>query len=286
MLQLRNPKKSNTMTKKKDRTIPWGAYKLSLLLRMFLIIKYIGLSRGCLRHKILEFISYHHKQAFVDYKRYGLKFRLSIRNNNTDAKILTTSKSYEKEELDYLYKYCKGNHFIDIGANTGFYSLSLGAVSNSSKILSIEPNPNTSEILEFNILSNDLTSRIKVEKCGIGDKKESTFYSSGDLGSVSILKINDQQNESFKMSTMPLLEIINRNKITNIDAIKIDIEGMECSALVPFFKNSKTELFPKCIILEHNHDEFWEEDLISILSDVGYTIKHKNRSNYILALIN
>ena len=214
----------------------WGKYRLNFFLKSLLVFKYLGLSRGGLRHIILNIIIKCHPFLYVDYNYLGCKFRLSIKNNNTDAKILTTSKDYEKDELEFLCKFLKGNYFLDIGANTGYYSLLIAKKIKNCQILAIEPNPKTYRILEFNISANNLDSRIKIERSGIGENEVSTFHSSGDLGSVSLFKSDDGQYESFSLKTQTLEETIQKHNITKIDAIKIDIEGMENIALQQFFE--------------------------------------------------
>ena len=59
---------------------------------------------------------------------------------------------------------------------------------------------------------------------------------------------------------------------------------MENIALQQFFKECPKELYPKCIVLEHNHSKLWKDDLIKSLIKYGYSVELKNRSNYILTI--
>jgi len=218
--------------------------------------------------------------GLIDIKRFGIKFRLNIHSNTTDAKILTSSKIYDKKELFFLKEYVNDGTFVDIGANTGYYTLFLTKYT-PCNVIAIEPNPKTLELLKENIKINELNDRVYVVSKGIGSSEYSTLYSSGDLGSVSMHQKNNK-SESIQIKTDSLLNIINENKIKKIDAIKIDIEGMEDQALIPFFKEAPKEFNPKCIVLEHNHSELWKEDLLNFLRKNNYNVIYQNKSNSML----
>ena len=66
--------------------------------------------------------------------------------------------------------------------------------------------------------------------------------------------------------------------------LKIDIEGYEDKALIPFFHKAKKSLFPTNILIEHSGKQFWENDLIKFLLELGYKKVFKNKSNLALSL--
>ncbi|MFM7083778.1 MAG: methyltransferase, partial [Hyphomicrobium sp.] len=73
--------------------------------------------------------------------------------------------------------------------------------------------------------------------------------------------------------------------LNNIDLIKIDIEGYEDKALIPFFKEAPRKLYPKAIIIENNEKD-WETDVISYACSLGYKkIVIPTSNNIILSLI-
>ena len=72
-------------------------------------------------------------------------------------------------------------------------------------------------------------------------------------------------------------------KIENISAMKIDVEGNEESVIIPFIENANKKLLPLIIIIENNKNS-WKTDLIKLLEEKGYLIKKKTRMNYILEL--
>ena len=47
--------------------------------------------------------------------------------------------------------------------------------------------------------------------------------------------------------------------------MKIDIEGHEDKALLPFFEEVNKDLYPEIILIEHTSNENWSLDIISYL---------------------
>ena len=66
--------------------------------------------------------------------------------------------------------------------------------------------------------------------------------------------------------------------------MKIDIEGHEDRALVPFLQNAPKELWPKRIVLEHAHEKQWQLDLIKALAKSEYTLMGTTRANSLFQL--
>ena len=65
---------------------------------------------------------------------------------------------------------------------------------------------------------------------------------------IAIVAVDENIQSDIKINT--LKNIIKENNIENIYGLKIDIEGHEDKALVPFLLNSKDSLLPKKIVIE------------------------------------
>ena len=109
----------------------WGHYappKSSWPLRLLIAI---GLAHGSIKKNIIRnwIDSY---GSLVDVEYSGIKYRLNLLNNITDLRILTSHKRYDRKEINALKVACKSGNFIDLGANIGFYSLSLAAAGAKS----------------------------------------------------------------------------------------------------------------------------------------------------------
>lgn len=261
----------------------FGFYKPGGTTVFLEFLRKLGLSRGFIRRQIYK--SWKNQgYEIVDATIHGIKYRLNIRDNTTDRKILTTSKFYDHHEIEALAKAADPSQqdkvFLDIGANTGHYSLSL-AQRGFTKIIAIEPNPPTLKLLSFNVKINNLDSVITIVPLCIGDGTKYPFYSNGGLGTASVFKEEGDDSPPIYVASDTLMNILKNQNILKIDALKIDIEGFEDRALFPFFEAAPESLWPKCIVIEPNSTS-WEKDILSRLETLGYVRTVRTRGNVIL----
>ena len=223
----------------------------------------------------------------VDIEYSGIRYRLNLLNNITDLRILTSHKRYDRKEINALKAACKSGTFIDLGANIGFYSLSLAAAG--AKVIAVEPNPKTLDRLSYNTELNEFAPNITIIPVGVGEEGTFQLVSSGDLGSANIRPNNSINNESgnhesVTVQVRPLLDILHEQGVVKVDGLKVDIEGMEDRALLPFFKNAPTSLWPKCIVIEHCTRDHWDYDILSHMLSNGYKLGLQTRANSVLHL--
>ena len=276
-------------TGNKEKTDPpthvfdWGHYAPPTSAKVLLYIISAGISRGSVR-KIIFRIWKRFYPNIVDINKWGIKFRLNISDNNTDAKILTSSKIYDKEEILFLRKVCNDGIFVDIGANIGYYSLS-ALTSGAAKVIAIEPNLPTYSRLQFNIQSNGFKDQenIITLPLGVGPQGKMKLYSKDkDLGSATLIKPETNTGFQTSIQTRPLADILSTYSIEYISCIKVDIEGAEDQALVPYLHDLNPKLLPKSLIIEHCHNKYWKTNLLHLLQNIGYRQHLKNKSNIIL----
>ena len=240
----------------------WFSKRLIFLLRKIAIL----LSRDC-----------------IDTNLFGAKLRLYTKGNISEKRALFSPQIFEKDERDFIKSRCKDNSvFIDIGSNIGLYSFSVGSVYKefkNTKIFSIEPHPSLFQRLKYNALQNkDIP--INPREIALMDKSGEFKLDTPDenLGQGKISNAGNQ-----KVIGKNLIDFIKDEKIENISAMKIDVEGNEESVIIPFIENANKKLLPLIIIIENNKSS-WKTDLIKLLVEKGYLIKKKTRMNYILEL--
>ena len=241
----------------------WFSKRLIFLFRKIAIL----LSRDC-----------------IDTNLFGAKLRLYTKGNISEKRALFSPQIFEKDERDFIKSRCKDNSvFIDIGSNIGLYSFSVGSVYKefkNTKIFSIEPHPSLFQRLKYNALQNkDIP--INPREIALMDKSGEFKLDTPNenLGQGKISKTGSQ-----KVIAKNLIDFIKDEKIENISAMKIDVEGNEESVIIPFIENANKKLLPLIIIIENNKNS-WKTDLIKLLEEKGYLIKKKTRMNYILELI-
>ena len=235
----------------------------------------------------------------IDIHVGGLNLRCYFIDNYSEKKFVFTPWRYDKQERELLAQVLeKGGTFVDIGANIGIYTLTAAKTMTGKKgiIIAFEPNPETFARLMFNLRSNiadfDNQPEIKALNIGVADK-ETTFTLQVDhanLGASSIRSKNRQQEKTApgKTGTMeitcrPLLDILKEFSITRIDALKIDIEGAEDIALMPFLEKAPDSLLPGILLIE-NSAHLWERDVFGRAAERGYTKVFRNRMNTVLSL--
>jgi FkbM family methyltransferase len=87
-------------------------------------------------------------------------------------------RNYEAPLPEIIAKLCRGLNpiFVDVGANTGYYSL-LAIASGASKVFAFEPVPSIHEIFTKNIKESAMTRQITLFELGIGEANGSfTLY--------------------------------------------------------------------------------------------------------------
>lgn len=267
-----------------DKIPPWGTYSPNLKASYLRFLTATGVVRGNVTKKVALLWKRLHGNL-VDIQIRRIKYRMDLSNNTTDTKVLCSSKEYDGKELSALKNSCKNGVFVDAGANVGYYSLAL-AKSGAARVLAIEPNPPTLARLLFHIQINQFNNLITAIPTGIGPEGESTFFSTGDLGSASLIEDKSLQSRAITIQTRPLLDLIREHGIDKIDGLKIDVEGMEDRALLPFFEKAPTSLWPSCLVIEHCHHKEWDVDIISYLLKNGYRQTDQTRANTIFKLKN
>ena len=240
----------------------WFSKRLIFLFRKIAIL----LSRDC-----------------IDTNLFGAKLRLYTKGNVSEKRALFSPQIFEKDERDFIKSRCKDNSvFIDIGSNIGLYSFSVGSVYKefkNTKIFSIEPHPSLFQRLKYNALQNkDIP--INPREIALMDKSGEFKLDTPDenLGQGKI-----SNSGKHTVIAKNLTDFIKEEKIENISAMKIDVEGNEESVIIPFIENTNKKLLPLIIIIENNKSS-WKTDLIKLLEEKGYLIKKKTRMNYILEL--
>lgn len=172
---------------------------------------------------------------------------------------------YEKEQLTFLNEISKKNqitHFLDIGANIGYYSLYFNDIHN---VYAFEPNKKNLTILKENNELNNFD--IKIYGFGLSNLNSETeiWYTNKDkMGGSAIFDKNDPELKKYdpkniireKISTKKLDEVINVNRSKIL--VKIDVERHEKKVLEGMKKIiQNNNIFMQIEIGEQNKNEIF-----------------------------
>lgn len=235
-----------------DHDAPWGKWKASglaaLSLRLIDTLPPHGIFRKLaflLRKPIKG-----GQQTIYDREIWGLKLRLSARGNLTEQRWLTMVNFHDKPEREALASFLgPGSVFMDVGANAGFYSFwVLSQQHPGLRVLAVEPTPEMLERMRFNLKTNQLDDRICLFPCAVTAEPCEVFIEqhSENLGQTGV----QTSGSGVKVAGLPLLQLLEQAGVSKLDALKIDIEGLEVPVLESFFANAPQALWPRMVIGE------------------------------------
>ncbi len=156
-------------------------------------------------------------------------------------------EAFERPLPHYLFRTALAapGLIIDIGANTGFYSLLAACASAGNRVLACEPVPAILDILERNIRENQLQDRIRVVQFAIGDRNGSAdlYIPSQEHGLIETsasLRYDFKQDHSGRVpvSVRTLDRVLFRPSLMfrRVTLIKIDVEGHEAAVIAGAYR--------------------------------------------------
>jgi FkbM family methyltransferase len=141
--------------------------------------------------------------------------------NQTDAILKQIN---EERMYDPIFVDRSAMTVLDLGANCGLFSLY--AADSCSRLISVEPTPNT-----FSVLTEIVKDRSNITplQLAIGPHNELiSFFINENSTTNSMLNRNGQET---KVQCMTLETLFHMQELDHVDFIKCDIEGSEMQAL-------------------------------------------------------
>jgi FkbM family methyltransferase len=223
----------------------------------------------------------------LDTEVWGLKLRLFPSGNLSEARILFMPQQWDWQERELLALRKKaGFVFVDVGANVGGYSWWMHSVLGSNAtIVAIEPDPQLVAGLEATVSWNACENvRVVASAVGASEGEGTLFVRSGNLGENSLERAGVPDSAIVRteaVAVRPLAMVLQGEGITFVDALKIDIEGMELPVMEAFFGEAPDELWPTLIITEFK-DTAGHRDLRELLERNGYGSLLKTKLNLVM----
>ena len=208
--------------------------------------------------------------------------RLYIYPGDQISRGIFLTGSYEPNQFFLLNGLLKeGMTFIDIGANTGLYTLfAAKKVGKQGIVLAIEPSNREFERLRENVKLNALTN-VRFLQFAVSDHhKEAELLVATEersahntLGAFAYDSVVLQTKE--RVSVEKLDDVVRKEELRHVDVIKMDIEGSEMSALQGAIGTLRQ--FHPLIILELSDRTLryqgWSSQYVwQFLSENGYVI--------------
>jgi FkbM family methyltransferase len=241
-----------------------------------------GLKRGAFRPMMSRLVNLL-RAGPVDVHYQGAAFRLHHQMSATERGALFNA-DYNREELDFLRAHVPvGGTFVDLGANVGTYALVLSRHTGAGgKVIAVEPHPVIHARLAFNRNASAADQvRLVAAAAGPADG-ELLIETDGDNLGASHVVSGAPSAGAIKVPSLRLVRILGDAGTASVDALKIDIEGFEDRALIPFFEEAPPSLWPRAVVIEHLSRDAWQQDCIADMIGRGYREAGRTRSNTLL----
>ncbi|MCY4335378.1 MAG: FkbM family methyltransferase [Litoreibacter sp.] len=252
----------------------WGEHLPSALQKILIgLTRKTPLQRGRMRHKMTNLITGMGRPIDITFR--GLRFRIEGRNNLIEYGLLTRP-SYNGAELDFLCEGLRdGDVALDIGCNIGLYSMHMArAVGATGKVVSIDANPQMIKHLNFHAQANEF-EHIHAVFSAVGDSvgQVDLLIRSDDVAIVRV-----EESDAGVTPMRPLADIVREAGLEQVDALKIDIEGHEDKALVPYFSEMPEAFWPDRIVIEYLAPDDYP-GCAQAFRERGYKLVGRTKSN-------
>ncbi len=184
------------------------------------------------------------------------------------SSMLLYFKVPEYEELAALESYSESGRavFFDVGANIGFYSLTME--EHFSEVHAFDPNPEAIRRLNENLVLNRL--HVKVNGFGLYNaEKEMHLHMENAVDPTACLQDVSGKN-TISVPVMPLDKYIEETDIKEKIVMKIDVEGAELEVLQGAVESLREKRFS--LIQFESLSEQHLAAIINFVKDVGYDV--------------
>lgn len=263
---------------------PFGAFAPNAAQAAIIrLVQRSGLKRGAFRPWMSRLVNLL-RGGPVDVQYQGASFRLHHQGSATERGALF-NPDYNLDELDFLRRHTPdGGVFVDVGANVGTFALVLARqVGATGKVVAIEPHPLTFARLSFNHAASK-AAQVRLVQAAAGDSDGELMIETGggNLGATHVVT-GTAGTDAIKVPSLRLTRILEGAGVTQVDSLKIDVEGFEDRVLIGFFRDAPPSLWPRAVVIEHLSQDEWRQDCIADMIARGYAIARKTRSNTFLS---
>ncbi len=248
--------------------------------------------------------------VYAEFAFDGYNLKLYCDPDESDISLqLMMRNTYETEELSMVRRvvsFFGDNPVIyDVGANIGYYGLSIKKWKPGSEVFFFEPVPQTYKRLNNNILLNGMNG-CHTFNFGLYNRECETefYYDIVESGASSLSDLLERQTtEKIHVRMRKLDNVVEEESascpsISTVDFLKCDVEGAE---LFVYQGGIETIKRNKPVILSEMYRK-WEakqgyhpNDIINLLSQIGYgcyvidqggireieTVTHNKETNYL-----
>jgi FkbM family methyltransferase len=190
-----------------------------------------GLDFGDFLYKAVKF--FRPKSKLLKFKVPKYDYEFYCRINKDDFIVMTR---HEDVIIEY-FRPKEGDIVVDIGAYIGLYTIIASKrVGANGKVIAIEADPSNFELLNRNIKVNQLTNIISLNNAVYSKETKLKLYLPGEeLGHTTyntVMSDRAKNEDKFvEVSANTLDYLLQLKEITDVNWVKIDVEGAEFEVL-------------------------------------------------------
>jgi FkbM family methyltransferase len=182
----------------------------------------------------------------AEYEAEYLGAKLVVPTDNISVAPGLLGGYYERLELEAFREVCRSSGtIIDVGGNIGLYSVVGGlAMPKGGRLYSFEPIAENISYLRRNVSLNELEQTVVPIDAAVGDQNgRMTIYLAENTAIHSAAPRDARHKENFRLVDQVSLDsYLAENGITDVDALKIDVEGFEGRVLAGAAKVIKDQM--------------------------------------------
>lgn len=270
-------------TQDADASLPFGHFSPNVVQRVLIalcrttILKR-GVFRGTMTRLILAL-----GRGTLDVRFRGAAFRIRGEQNLIEYGLLLVP-TYNGQDIDFLLEDAPSDAtFVDLGCNIGLYSLPLALARPGGRVISIDANPKMIARIRWNATATGAGNLTALHAAvSDSDGRGDLVIRKDDVAIVAV-----QESDAGEMPIRTLASLMAEAGVAAIHGLKIDIEGHEDRALVPFLGGCGAEMLPRRIVIEHPEPEADYPGCTAAFARHGYRLVARNRNNslYLLAAL-
>ncbi len=254
---------------------PYGRYRPNRVQRMLITLgRHSFMKRGVFRGTLTKLI-FGLGSGALDIAFRGARYRIRLQNNLIEYGLLLVP-DYNAEDIDFLLDGAgEGANFVDLGSNIGLYALPLAVACRTGRVVAVDANAKMVEELLWNAEATGLAN-LTVVHAAVSDTegRADLLIRKDDLAIVSV-----EESAAGPVPMRKLEAVLAEAGLDAIYGLKIDIEGHEDRALVPFLDEGPTHLMPRRIVIEHPEADTDYPGCAAAFARNGYRLVGRSNNN-------
>ena len=225
----------------------------------------------------LVYFGIYRKEFFSLYLKNGLK--INLRTKSTDLQAFANVWILKEYEING-FEIRENDLIIDVGGHVGLFALYASLRCPEGKIISIEPHPQNFSLLKENMNNNKILKTKLVNKAITNSNEDiELFIDSLDDSAHSIYGTG---KKSILIKSITLIEIMNENKFSKCNLLKMDCEGAEFEIIQSLSDKELLRIEKICLEYHLKRDKLSPLDNLRIrLEKMGYNVNIKPTNEFL-----